>query len=163
MEVVDALNPGDLGVRAQRAIRAARETAHQLVPGASTDRLRDLAERANGDGYLDQVKDLEHEYVKRAKKLERKLENRVKQLPVDTPLDRRRRSRIRRRGTKVGGGLVAFAAIGGAIAYAVWRVRRQDDAGHEDSDRFEPSGNPLPAPPSANQGNGGGAARQRTR
>lgn len=162
MEVVDARNPGDLGGRAQRAIRAARETASELVPGASTDGLRDLAERANADRCLDQIKDLERQYVKRAKKLERKLEQRVKQLPVDTPLDRRRRSRTRRRGAKAGGGLVAFAAIGGAIAYVVWRVRRQDDAGHEASDRFEPSGEPMPAPPSANQGNGG-AARQRTR
>jgi ferric-dicitrate binding protein FerR (iron transport regulator) len=161
MEVVDALNPGDLGGRAQRAIRAARETASELVPGASTDRLRDLAERANADRYLDQIKGLEQQYVKRAKKLERKLEKRVKQLPVDTPLDRRRRNRTRRRGAKAGAGLVAFAAIGGAIAYVVWRVRRRD-AGHEDSGRFEPSGEPMPAPPSANQGNGG-AARQRTR
>jgi ferric-dicitrate binding protein FerR (iron transport regulator) len=161
MEVVDALKQGDLGGHAQRAIRAARETVNGLASSASSDRLRELADHANADRYLDQVKELERHYVKRAKKMERKFEQRVKQLPVDTPLDRRRRSRTRRRGAKGGGVLVAFAAVGGAIAYVVWRMRRQDAADPEYSDRFEPTAESMLAPPTANQGNGG-AARQRT-
>jgi hypothetical protein len=121
MEVVDALKQAELGGQAQRAFRAERDTVNELVPAASTDRLRDLAERANADRYLDQVKDLERDYVKRAERLERKLEKQVKKLPVDTPLDRWRRRRTRQRGAKDGGALVVFAVIGGAIAYIAWR------------------------------------------
>lgn len=127
MEVVDALKHGELGEQAQRAFQAARETVvNELVP-ASTDRLRDLAERVDVDRYLEQVKELERDYAKRAKKIERKLEKRAKKLPVDTPLDRHRRQRSRRRGAKGGMLFVVFAAVAGAIAWAIWRSRRPEE------------------------------------
>lgn len=161
MEVVDARKPGDLGSQAQRAVRAARDSVHELVPSGPAARLRDLAERANADRYLDQVKHLEREYAKHAKKLERKLEKRVKKVPLDTPLDRHRRSRTRRRSATGAGTLLLIAVAGGAIGYALWRRRRPNDLNPEYGGQFDPTGESLPASPSVNQGNGG-APRQRT-
>ncbi|HSO94806.1 MAG TPA: hypothetical protein VLV81_02065 [Acidimicrobiia bacterium] len=162
MEAVDVLKPGHLGSQAQRALRAVRDSVHELVPSGSAERLRDLAERANADRYLDQVKDLEREYAKRAKRLERTFEKRVKKLPVDTPLDRRRRSRTRRRGVTGAGGLLLLAAVGAAIGYLLWRRRQRDDLDRGSREPYGLTGEATATAPSLNEGNGG-AARQRTR
>ena len=58
------------------------------------------------------------------RKLERKLERASKRLPVDTPLDKRRRRRNVQR-AEAGGGLgVVVALVAGAVGYLVWRARR---------------------------------------
>jgi ferric-dicitrate binding protein FerR (iron transport regulator) len=59
--------------------------------------------------------------LKDVDKLERKLEKIAKRLPVDTPLDRRRRQRTKKRGMKAGTMLVITA--GGAAAYLVYKSR----------------------------------------
>jgi hypothetical protein len=59
--------------------------------------------------------------LKDVDKIERRLEKVAKRIPVDTPLDRRRRSRAKKRGMKAGTMLVITA--GGAAAYLVYRSR----------------------------------------
>ncbi len=127
MDVIDTIKHGELGDQAQRALQTARETVGELVP-ASADRLRHAAERVSADGYLGPIKDLERDYVERAKTLERTLEKKAKALPIDTPFDRQRRRRNRRRGAKAGV-VVVVASVGGVIAYVLWRQRRDEELG----------------------------------
>ena len=72
------------------------------------------------------------------KTLERTLEQQAAKLPVDTPLDRRRRHRRARR---AGRGVIVLAVLG-AIAALVWR-RLQQGAG-EGADRAPAEAGPAP-------------------
>ena len=127
MDVITSLKHADLEDTAQQALQHAREFALDTVVPASTDRLRDLAERVQLEKYREQVQHLEQDFAKRATKLERKLERKAKRLPVDTPLDRRRRRRTRRRGMGTASAIVLLAAAA-AAGYFFWRARRADDA-----------------------------------
>jgi ferric-dicitrate binding protein FerR (iron transport regulator) len=68
-------------------------------------------------------------YAGQAARLERKLERHAAKLPVDTPLDRRRRLRRTR---SAGRGAVVLAVLGGA-AVLVWRTLRSGDAERTDA------------------------------
>ena len=73
------------------------------------------------------------------KTLERTLEQQAAKLPVDTPLDRRRRHRRARR---AGRGVIVLAVLG-AIAALVWR-RLQQGADEARADRVPAEGGPAP-------------------
>ena len=115
------MHGSDVEDSAQRLLHGAKDLALETVVPASIDRVRDLAERLQSGRYREQVRKLERDFAHRTQKLERHLEQRVKRLPVDTPLDRRRRRRARRRGAT---GAVVIVALGGAAAFVAWRVRR---------------------------------------
>ena len=121
MNMMKTLQDADLDERAQNVLHGVRDFGVDTLAPASTDRLRDLAERIRPDRYRKQVSELEGEFAKRVRRLERKLERKTKQLPIDTSLDRRRRRRVRRRGAA---GTIAILGVGGAIAYAWWRSRK---------------------------------------
>jgi hypothetical protein len=148
MNAMNTMLDGDLEERAQSVLHGVRDFGIDTLVPASTDRLHDLAGRVHPDRYRKQVRELEHDFTKRVGRLERKLERKVKNLPVDTPLDRRRRHRVRRRGAA---GIVAILGIGGAIAYAWWRSRRASERGIGDDwlekrgDNGAPGDNGSPA------------------
>jgi len=88
-------------------------------------RVAEISEHAR-----DRAEEVQKKATRRYQKLERKLERASKKLPVDTPLDKRRRRRNVKR-AETGGGLGALAAlVAGGAAYLVWRARRtvQPDA-----------------------------------
>lgn len=74
-----------------------------------------------------------------AKKIERTLEQQAAKLPVDTPLDKRRRHRRTRR---AGRGVVVLVVLG-AIAALVWR-RLQQGAVIERTDAAPAEAGPAP-------------------
>jgi hypothetical protein len=115
-----AAQTSEVGEQAQRLLHGARDLALETVVPGSIDRARDLAARLPKHRYLDEVQALERDFAARAKRLERKLEQRAKRLGVETPWDRRRRRARRRRAT----GAVVLVGLGGATAYAVWRSKR---------------------------------------
>lgn len=62
---------------------------------------------------------------KRARKLERRVAEAAKRLPVDTPVDRRRRRRTVGRGALIVRLVLASAVV--AAVYVAWRARSQRD------------------------------------
>ncbi len=68
---------------------------------------------------------------RRAQKIERRLASAAQRLPVDTPIDRRRRSRTAGRVVWIVR-LSLVAAIAAAL-YAAWRSRKQNDTTGDES------------------------------
>lgn len=97
-------------------------------------RLHDLAGQASEkaqEAATQGRKKVQKRYGKRVKKLERKFERKLQHaaraLPVDTPVDKHRRSRTAKRS---GGTFFILATLGGlAVAYYAWK--RQQDAADE--------------------------------
>jgi hypothetical protein len=92
-----------------------------------------------GKKYVKRYAKYAKRYAGHAQKLERKLEKHAAKLPVDTPLDRRRRHR---RGRTAGRGALVLVVLGGAAAF-VWR-RLQAGAGEERADRAPAEAGPAP-------------------
>jgi hypothetical protein len=93
-----------------------------------------LAQLAEHAGSSRQARMLQHEAERIEHKYGKKLERLARQLPIDTPLDRKRRSRVRRHGVEVG--VLVLALAGAAAVYVVLRNRESDRA-HWDTDAAE--------------------------
>lgn len=111
--------------------------------------LQRLAEHATSSR---RARALQHEAQRLEHKYGRRLERLAKQLPVDTPLDRRRRHRARRRGLEVG--VLVVVAAGAAAAFLLFRHRDPEvdgwDAEERASDRTpEPKSDDEAAPTKA--------------
>lgn len=100
------------------------DRAHHLVDQAA-HAADQVAHTKRGRKALKEVNRLERQ-------LERQLEKVSERLPIETPLDRRRHHRSRKHRFEGAGTLVLVVAVGGAVAYAVYRARAaQQDSGPE--------------------------------
>lgn len=75
---------------------------------------------------------------KRARKLERRVAEAAKRLPVDTPVDRRRRLRTAGRAALIVRVVLASAVV--AAVYVAWRARNQRDGTAESGPAPDPFG-----------------------
>jgi hypothetical protein len=92
-----------------------------------TESTRDLAKRAGKKLAIDGVELGREEISRRAKRrrAERRLEKAAKRLPVDTPVDKRRRRRTANRAAWLVRLMLAIAVI--AAIYLAWRSRNRRD------------------------------------
>lgn len=138
MEITLTVPPG---LAASKTFTEGKDAAGVLTRAVLTD-ARDLAGQASGRAQ-EKAHDLAAKGSRRyarqarhqAKKLERRAERMARKLPVDTPLDERRRRRTARRRTR--GTFLIVAGLGAlAAVYLAWRRQQATMADDQAPDAF---------------------------
>jgi len=121
------------GVLTRAVLTDARDLAGQASEKAQ-EKAHDLAAKGS-QRYGKQARRQARKAKHQARKLERRAEKVARKLPVDTPLDERRRRRTAKRGTR--STFFVLATVGVLVAvYLAWRRQQSTTADDEAPDAF---------------------------